>query len=461
MAERRDYLGPYELGPQLAAGSSAAVFLGIRSGPLGFRRVVAIKRLHSELARDPDAVAMLLQEGRLAAQLRHPLVVPALDVVDGPRGLALVTEYVDGLSLSALRNEAWPPPLHVALAIVCDVCTALTALHTARGHNGEPLGIVHRDVSPKNVLVGADGYARLIDLGVAKAHRRAQQSVDGEVKGTLAYLAPEQIDGRGVDARTDVFAVGVLAWELLTGERAFAGAPLSTRALSAERLAPPSSVRAGVPAELDALVRRAIAPEPGDRYPDAASFAEALTLPRAQPREVAAWVEEAGHATLAERRAMVRELAAEDASLDEGSTATVDGPARPTPTPQRRKKPGQRTPWLVLTLLLALGAGWSLAQVTRIAPSTAAPTTSAVATTPTSAATTPTSGAATPSAVPAPSAVTAPSAPPPVVSVAPPFTTAPTPKSKPSASAKVVTDACSPPYTTDERGVRKFKVECL
>ena len=159
---------------------------------------------------------------------------------------------------------------------MCDICAALAALHTARGHNGEPLGIVHRDVSPKNVLVGADGYARLIDLGIAKAHRRAQQSVDGEVKGTLAYLAPEQIDGRAVDARTDVFAVGVLAWELLTGERAFAGAPLSTRALSAERLAAPSSTRPGVPAELDALVRRAIAPEPADRYQDAASMRRAL-----------------------------------------------------------------------------------------------------------------------------------------------------------------------------------------
>src|SRR5687767_6563935 len=188
----------------------ARVHLGRLMGPAGFARTVAIKRLHEGLARSPEAAATLLDEARLAARVQHPNVVAILDVLAVDGELTLVMEYVHGESLAVLlraaraRGEVVPPP--VAVQIVREVLAGLHAAHEARSEAGEPLGLVHRDVSPQNILVGLDGAARVFDFGIAKAAGRYQETATGQLKGKVSYMAPEQLLGQAVDRRADVFA---------------------------------------------------------------------------------------------------------------------------------------------------------------------------------------------------------------------------------------------------------------
>src|ERR1700722_19538002 len=203
----------------------ATVHLGRLLGHVGFARTVAIKRLHPKFAQDPDFVSMFLDEARLAARIRHPNVVPTIDVVATSGELFLVMEYVQGESLARLvrisRDKDTLISPNVVTTIMAAVLQGLHAAHEARDERGDPLGIVHRDVSPQNILVGTDGMARVLDFGVAKAAGRIQTTRDGQLKGKLGYMAPEQIQGREVDRRTDVYAAGVVLWEVLTRQRLF------------------------------------------------------------------------------------------------------------------------------------------------------------------------------------------------------------------------------------------------
>ncbi|MCL2447368.1 MAG: serine/threonine protein kinase, partial [Polyangiaceae bacterium] len=196
-------------------------------GSGGFARTVAIKQLHPQFAKDPEFVAMFLDEARLVARIRHPNVVPTLDVVAASSELFHVMEYVQGESLSrlarALRAREERVPLPIVVRIMNDVLQGLHAAHEARDERGVPLHIVHRDVTPQNILVGADGVARLLDFGVAKAAGRAQTTQDGQIKGKLAYMAPEQLMSAGVTRETDLYAASVVLWEMLAGERLFTG----------------------------------------------------------------------------------------------------------------------------------------------------------------------------------------------------------------------------------------------
>lgn len=245
---------------RLGVGAMASVDLAeVEEG--GAIRRVAVKRPHAFLAADPETVAAFEDEALLGASIRHPNVVRVLELVRGDE-LALVLEWVDGLDLAAVVRAAEAAgrrlPVDVVAAIARDVLAGLHAAHDSCGPDGSALGIVHRDVSPQNVLVGFDGVARVTDFGVAKAAGRHQHTEQGSVKGKLGYLAPEQLAG-GCDRRADVHAVGVVLWELLTGTRLRSGdaieillAILSGVPRAPSSLAPEASC-------LDLIVARALA----------------------------------------------------------------------------------------------------------------------------------------------------------------------------------------------------------
>jgi serine/threonine-protein kinase len=277
-------VGRYALYGGIASGGMATVHLGRLLGPVGFSRTVAIKRLHAQYAQDPEFVSMFLDEARLAARIRHPNVVPTLDVVATKGELFLVMEYVPGESLSRLaraaRDKKQRIPQRIVSSIMSGVLHGLHAAHEAKSERGEPLGIVHRDVSPQNVLVGTDGVARVLDFGVAKAAGRTQQTREGQIKGKLSYMAPEQLRGAAVSRQSDIYAAGVVLWELLTGERLFSAdneGALLAKVLEGRIVPPsryvvtPSSVTIGPDAMrillgLDEVTLRALQSDPEKRY---------------------------------------------------------------------------------------------------------------------------------------------------------------------------------------------------
>jgi eukaryotic-like serine/threonine-protein kinase len=300
-------VGRYALYDAIAAGGMATVHYGRLLGPVGFSRTVAIKRLHAQFARDPEFVSMFLDEARLAARIRHPNVVPTLDVVATGGELFLVMEYVPGESLARLIRTAaglgTVVPPRIVVAIVCGVLRGLHAAHEATNERGEPLGIVHRDVSPQNVLVGIDGQARVLDFGVAKAAGRLQTTRDGKLKGKLAYMSPEQLRGKAIDRRTDIFAASTVLWEGLTGRRLFRGdneGAIITQILEGN-VSPPSSAltgdiddatRATIRA-VDDIVLKGLVTKLDERYETARAMAVALekAVPPAGVSEVSDWVE--------------------------------------------------------------------------------------------------------------------------------------------------------------------------
>jgi serine/threonine protein kinase len=300
----------------------ATVHFGRLSGPAGFSRTVAIKRLHPNLAKDPEFVAMFLDEARLAARIRHPNVVPTLDVVATEGEIFLVMDYVQGESLSKLRvamqaTKRLTDPRIVA-AIMSGVLHGLHAAHEAKSEQGQSLNIVHRDVSPQNVLVGIEGVARVLDFGVAKAIGRVQTTREGHIKGKLAYMPPEQLHGGRVTRQTDVYAAAVVTWETLTGRRLFSGdheGALVTSILLTP-VQPPSKIAPHIPASFDQVVMRGLDRDPTKRYATAREMA--LDLERcagvASTSEVGEWVESLAATELTKRAALMAAI--------EGTTPT-------------------------------------------------------------------------------------------------------------------------------------------
>lgn len=302
----------------IGQGGMAAVHLGrFRSDEK--TRTVAVKRPHAHLASKPAFVAMWVDEARLTLRLRHANVVRTLEVIMDASELLLVMEYVPGESLASVlaapgvKGVGMPPS--IAAAIVAGVADGLHAAHETRGGNGARLGIVHRDVSPSNILVGVDGRPRVLDFGIAKAAERVQTTREGQLKGTLRYTAPERLEGVAFDHRADVFALGLVLWECLVGQRAIAcesdGAAI--RELLAGDIAPPSS-RVALPPGVDAIVASSLARSPDDRPPTAAAFAASIrrALTPASEAEVAAWLAKVAAGGLAAREALVREMERRD-----------------------------------------------------------------------------------------------------------------------------------------------------
>ncbi len=321
-------VGRYALHGAIASGGMATVHFGRLLGPVGFSRTVAIKRLHAQFATDPEFVSMFLDEARLAARIRHPNVVATLDVVQLNSELFLVMEYVAGESIANLAKMATkarvPIPHRIISSIVAGALHGLHAAHEAKDERGMPLGIVHRDVSPQNIQVGIDGVARVLDFGVAKAAGRVQTTREGQLKGKLSYMAPEQLRGGQVTRTCDVYAAGVMLWELITGQRLFDGdneGVVITRVIEG-KITPPSVVAMkNSPvtlnskmyqafARLDALVLRALDRDPAKRFQTAREMAIELEdcVHPATLSQVGEWVEETAATVLAVRNAAVSEI---------------------------------------------------------------------------------------------------------------------------------------------------------
>lgn len=308
----------YTLFDSIASGGMGTVHYGRANAAGGLSRVVAVKRMHGELARDPVCLDMFRDELRLATRVRHPNVVATLDVVEQEGDLLMVMEFVQGESLQELiarcqqRREPVPPA--IAVAIACGILQGLEAVHDATSEVGEPLGIVHRDVSPENILVGRDGIARLLDFGIARGAGRKHVTRVGEIKGKPSYLAPEQIldGGQRIDRRADVYGVSVVLWEALTGRRLFDG-DSPTAALSkvlTEPVPRPSSLTASLPQELDDVVMRGLSRNVEDRFSTALEMARALRSVSGTllPFEVAEWLEQMTPESLARQASRVAEL---------------------------------------------------------------------------------------------------------------------------------------------------------
>jgi serine/threonine-protein kinase len=308
-------IGRYALFRPLATGGMATVHLGRLLGPVGFSRTVAIKRLHQHFAADPEFVAMFLDEARLAARVQHPNVVQTVDVVALEGELFIVMEYVHGESLSRLVNAskahgAMDPKL--AATILAGALHGLHAAHEAKSETGTPLSIVHRDVSPQNILVGVDGVARVLDFGVAKAANRIHVTQGGTIKGKFRYMPPEQLHNRVVDRRVDIYAAGVCLYEALTGRRyieAEEHAGIVLEIVSKQPVAP-SIYRADIPNSLDPLVLKAVSPDPNDRYATAEEMALAIedAVGLASPARVGKWVTEVAAVALSQRAQRVAEV---------------------------------------------------------------------------------------------------------------------------------------------------------
>jgi eukaryotic-like serine/threonine-protein kinase len=481
---------------KLGAGGMASVHLARLTGPLGFERIVAVKRLLPALAADPSFVAMLIDEARVSAMVRHVGVVPVLDLrIEGDE-LSLVLEYVHGASLAALAQShrgPWPAGLVVALAI--DVLQGLHAAHQTRGADRRSLGVVHRDVSPQNILLGVDGQARLTDFGIARACSRLQTTAEGQHKGKLGYMAPEQLLGARVDARTDVYALGVVLWELLAGQRLFDSAEPGHALARATRPRPDSIPCEGLSAELEAIVLRSLEPAPGARFPSAGAMADALEeLSLSWPRgKVSSWVESVAAARLEELEEMLEGGQATtrpplatppaappglaglgDPDATTGGLAQPRGgspwkPIEPSPaTPATPPATGALRGALVLlasavaiaTLLWLRDAGSSVVSRRPLAEQPAGEL---------AAQSVATDASVVPAVLALPSTGPAPSATVPLVAPSSPRGELPTsprpgPRYAPPgkrAAPSATRDHCSPPYVTDAEGVRAYKPECL
>ena len=275
-------LGKFELLATIGTGGMASVLLARQRGPAGFEKVVVLKVIHAHMAQDPIAINMLLDEARVAAQIEHQNVVHTYELGEAQGTYYIAMEYLAGESFAQVLKRASrsAPTLdpYLASRIVADAAEGLHAAHELKDLAGNPIEVVHRDVSPGNIVVLYKGGVKVVDFGIAKAHGRVTSTQDGELKGKYGYMAPEQIRNEPMDRRSDVFSLGVVLWEALALRRLFqadsVGATLM-QILSTSRT-PPSEHRPAVPAALDAVALKALSPDPRDRYQTAAAMKQAI-----------------------------------------------------------------------------------------------------------------------------------------------------------------------------------------
>jgi serine/threonine-protein kinase len=482
-------IGRYAFYGEIASGGMATVHFARLVGPGNFSRIVAAKRLLPHLVSDPAFTSMLMDEARLAARIRHPNVASTLDVVSTGQELVVVMDYVHGEALSRLMRTATDlgerVPLPIATTIIVDALHGLHAAHQARDESGKLLGLVHRDVSPQNLLVGVDGVTQIADFGIALSSGRSQETRNGSVKGKISYMAPEQIERQALTPATDVFSLSIVLWELVTGERLFAGendGEIVQRILSGNR-PPPSASVPQLPPAYDRILARGLARSPAQRYATAREMA--LDLERetklVRPSEVGAWVARTASDTLTRRSRIIAQLestapvALDDADAPQtrvirasvGSDALGTGARVSWARSDAGRKPGGlHLLALAATLAAAGGALWYAprAQPTaHVVPSrtaspprlldSAAPSPSALAVEPAASpphAADATATSATNATAAAESARTT------AQSEAKPKRASPSVRARPRPS----TD-CDPPYSIDASGRRLFKLECM
>ena len=521
-------VGRYMLHESIAVGGMSTVHVGRLVGDVGFARTVAIKQLNPSYLKQRQFVGMFMDEARVAGMIQHPNVAKSLDVVQLEGNVYHVMEYVHGVSLAQLlervHDNAEHAPVKIIGSIVAQVLYGLHAAHEARDGEGDALHVIHRDVSPQNVLVGRDGAVRLIDFGVAKAAIQHEATRQGYVKGRLSYMAPEQIDRVPIDRRVDIYAAGVLLWEALVGKKFRSGLDAGDllQEISEGDATPPSLFATHIPAGTDDLVLKALARKPDDRYQSALDFAEAVeeVLGTAQPHEVGEWVHLYGGHILSDRAKAIKRMEAiplpdssrlsiadEDSVDDEAPTTFYGsgGPGDPLSDsapisttmgrsstakafapggPPVEEESGSIRGLIAISVLisaLVVLLLWQRGCDDDSAPAEAPAAARAVVKTPpvesaTSEPATQVSAApaATLSATAEPSASAEPSAkrvarrpprrvvrPRPRPRPRPRAAPAPRPRPAPTPTAKPNAVDCNPPYYLTEKGARRYKLECL
>jgi eukaryotic-like serine/threonine-protein kinase len=325
-------LGKYEILALLALGGTAEIYLARIGGAAGFEKWVVVKCLHDHLADDTEFVKMFLDEARLAAYLDHSNIVQTMELGEYENRYYMAMEFLAGLSLAMIVRRAGERlpggkiPVPLVLNMVAQSCAGLHYAHE-RTANGKPLNIVHRDISPQNLVVSFEGVVKIVDFGIAKAEMRETRTRSGTIKGKFAYMSPEQCVANNVDRRTDVFALGVIAHELLTGRRLFKKAsPYETyQAVLDCNVEPPSKLNRELDPQLDAIIMRAVAKEKEQRYPTAEAFGDAIIGylhhrgKGSGPGDVARWFEQHFNQEIDEHGARMRELiSAGSFSVDTG-----------------------------------------------------------------------------------------------------------------------------------------------
>jgi eukaryotic-like serine/threonine-protein kinase len=262
----------YRVVEKLESGGMAEVFRAESEGLQGFRKQVAIKRVLPHLSSKKKFISMFLDEARLSAQLSHSNCVQVFDIGVGDNAFFIVMEFVDGANLKAisehLKKHRRDFPVEAAVHIGLELCKGLAYAHELTDSSGVPLHIVHRDMSPPNVLITKNGEVKIVDFGLAKANSQLEKSEPGIIKGKFSYLSPEAAVGQEVDARTDIFAVGIILWELLSGQRLFLGETdfQTVKKVQSANVPPISAINKRVPQELERIIARALARDPAQRY---------------------------------------------------------------------------------------------------------------------------------------------------------------------------------------------------
>lgn len=274
--------GRYQLLKKLATGGMAQIYLARQVGPEGFEKLLVVKRILPHLAENEDFITMFLDEARIAARLNHPNIVQIFDLGAQDDSYFIAMEFIHGEDVRRVwkhaERQGKPIPIPLMCRIIIDACAGLDYAHKKADQQGRPLGIVHRDISPQNILVSFEGGVKVVDFGIAKAADQATVTRSGVLKGKYSYMSPEQAGGQHIDSRTDIFALGVVLYELLTGTRLFKRATdiQTLNAVTECAIAPPSQVNSRLPRDLDAIVMKALAKNRDDRFSEARELANEL-----------------------------------------------------------------------------------------------------------------------------------------------------------------------------------------